>query len=759
MALGKYSDSLKQYTGIIQNRELTHTIEALKRIGTHTTVRKYRWDDNRIAVGIDIGVDLPPLGTAGGVDIQRMEPILLVFDPKLYPHKAPLVFPDRIDFPSSQLPHLYVARPGKPPAFCLTRGGVEGLDEWYANRRIEDVLIRTQNWLRDAGTGELVTDAAQFDPIRLEGYIGSFTYNYQTLFGIVNKRESFEVGGNFARISWRNYAKDADVEVDLWFSRLLTAENSTGSSAEENGNTDGNLKDNRLPGFLVWSDDKTPVDIYQTTLPTNWLQFQHFCKEHRIELSGLNKAMVLSRDITVEKIPITVAILRPKPIIGFPGALEFINFVVAIGKDESVSDATPVYFSRHVQILVPSKAKEISGYSVDITSLALIVGLGALGSRVALHLLKSGTINLVVCDHDRFLAHNFVRHPLSARHVHVNKAVAFEREATALYPGQTVLGLSRKVDVSLLQFRKDKKGGWEWIMDFTASLTFFNELTTTNLKHSVRVCRGLISDKGNLGLLYFEGPSRNPRIDDLQALLYDAAMTNSVISSWLQRESRATEKTETVVTGIGCNSETVIMSDDVVALHGAVISGLFKGQAKEKSAKGGRVYFNKLDFDPYFHNEVSSLTFRPVEVFSSRNKSDWQVRFAAGILDELRQKMGDASPHEIGGVLVGCANHKTKTIHVTRSLPAPPDSRADANCFFRGTEGLPETIAEINACTGGQLGYIGEWHSHPRGPNDMSTTDAATTKAFLQQYRELNPPLPVFLLIITPTSVLPFVYT
>lgn len=759
MALEKYSNSLKQYAGTIQNRELAQTIEVLKGITPDTTVRKYCWDGNRIAVSVNVEVDLPPLGTAGGVDIQRMEPILLVFDPKLYPHKAPLVFPDRIDFPSSQLPHLYVARPGKPPAFCLTRGGVEGLDEWYANRRIEDVLIRTQNWLRDAGTGELVTDAAQFDPIRLEGYIGSFTYNYPTLFDIVNKRESFDVGGNFARVSWINRVEDAGVDVDLWFGGAQIAKNYTGSTTEENRNTDGDIKDNRLPGFLVWSDDLTPVDIYQTILPTNWLEFQHFCKEHRIELSGLIKDVGSSRHFAFEKIPITVAILRPKPIIGFPGALEFINFVVIVGKDESVSDETPVYFSRHVQILVPSKAKEISGYNADITSMTLVVGLGALGSRVALHLLKSGTINMVVCDHDKFLSHNFVRHPLSARHVHVNKAKAFEKEATALYPGQSVLGLSCKVDEGLLQFGKNKKGGWEWIMDFTASLTFFNELTTTNLKHSVRVCRGLISDKGNLGLLYIEGPSRNPRIDDLQALLYDAAMTNSVISSWLQRESQANEKTETVVTGIGCNSETVIMSDDVVALHGAVISGLFKGQTKEKSAKGGKVYFNKLDFDPYFHNEVSSLTFRPVEAFSTRNKSDWQVRFAAGILDELRKKMIDASPLETGGVLIGCANYKTKTIHVTRSIPPPPDSRADANCFFRGTEGLPDAIAEINSYTGGQLGYIGEWHSHPRGPNDMSATDAATVKSFLQQHRELNPPLPVFLLIITSASILPFVYT
>ncbi len=61
----------------------------------------------------------------------------------------------------------------------------------------------------------------------------------------------------------------------------------------------------------------------------------------------------------------------------------------------------------------------------------------------------------------------------------------------------------------------------EWIFDFTASNPLnFNQLVKEAIFDcKIKVCRAQISDFGNLGVIYFEGSNRNPRVDDLQSPL------------------------------------------------------------------------------------------------------------------------------------------------------------------------------------------------------------------------------------------------
>jgi proteasome lid subunit RPN8/RPN11 len=148
----------------------------------------------------------------------------------------------------------------------------------------------------------------------------------------------------------------------------------------------------------------------------------------------------------------------------------------------------------------------------------------------------------------------------------------------------------------------------------------------------------------------------------------------------------------------------------------------------------------------------------PLTVLLAVNDSNWQVRIVPTVLHKIREELNRTSPQETGGVFIGRASFKTKTIHVVDLVLAPPDSQANQVCFFRGIQGLPEQVAAVTEATGGQLGYIGEWHTHPQGPECMSQTDAEAVRRFKQEFQALTSPLPVFLLIATPTTFLPFVY-
>jgi hypothetical protein len=755
-----YSHSLQVFQGEISNDKLLATIKDLASLSIDNNADVFFWDEQNIAVRINISVDLPPLGNVEGVDLRSSEPILVVFAINDYPYAAPHVYPDRLDFPKHLLPHLYVSRGGKPPRFCLLRGYSNEWDEWYADKRISDIVVRVQNWLRDAASGELATDGRQFEPLRLEGYEGTITYDYTILQKVVEEKDAFSAGGNFSRFRLQNLSKGSsgpDFEFDKIISRETIQELSVEAANEASKAPGDKSKRTLFQGFCVWSDNDKPFDHYDANLPENWGGLVSFCNKHSIDAKLLEEE-ISSRHMSVYKgVVIVVAIKRPQNIIGYPGNLEFVNFTLILPETFSGSDIPSeavVSFQRHIDPLTSEKARIISGTSKHIDGVFLVAGCGALGSRFVLHLTKSGSSLFFLFDNDLLSPHNFIRHPLSSRYKGYNKAVALATEVNSLFFKQAtaipVAAAAGSKQLSLLS--------WSWILDFTASNGFTNALVNTSFDEKAGVLRGVISDSGNLGLLFAEGPARNPRIDDIEVLVYDSSFENEVIHDWLKRESESPEKTESILTGIGCSSETTVLAEDIVASHAAAFSRLFRGIFDSVAQTKGVAYLHQIKTEPCFNTTVLPFFFEPLDVLPALNNNEWQIRFAFGLLEELKSLMREASPKETGGVLLGRANYKTKTIHVTRALAPPPDSHANEACFFRGKEGLSDSIDTVTQKTGGQLGYIGEWHSHPKGPEGMSETDASTVRRFKNEFENLNPPLPVFLLIVTSKNVLPYIF-
>ena len=112
--------------------------------------------------------------------------------------------------------------------------------------------------------------------------------------------------------------------------------------------------------------------------------------------------------------------------------------------------------------------------------------------------------------------------------------------------------------------------------------------------------------------------------------------------------------------------------------------------------------------------------------------------------------------NETGGVFIGICNYKTKTIHVFDTIIAPADSKHNPVYFYRGIENLPEQVKQIKEITGGMIGYIGEWHTHPMGLDSLSGIDQQAVK----DLKPLNDkyPIPTFISILSKDKFLPFVF-
>lgn len=762
MAQKLFSESLQPFTGEFSNVALKDSILDLRLYLGGRTIKLMQWNEKLVALSVTVPVDLPPLGNFEGIDIRSREAILIVVDPGDYPTVAPVVFPDRLNFPKDNLAHLYVARKGKPPAFCLVRGE---LAEWYSNKRLKDLYIRVANWLRDAASGQLTEDGDQFDPVRLEGYTSTMIYDYDQITGIVNGKQSFAENSNFAIAQFERIQFGEKLGFKL--KGIITPEKMKESLEDfkkENEKSDSAAsKRNYHYGYIVWSESANSFSKYHVDLPEDWNGVKGFCASYGISLEHLEKQIANKDQNIFVTIPVIVAVRRPKKIIGFSGDIEFFNYTVRVNTGDTENGAiiqnVPASFYKHGQPLSKEKAKLISGSQVNFSKYALIAGCGALGSKVVMHFARSGATNFVLVDPDEISPHNLVRHAMLGHSEGYNKAEAMRNEIKALYPHDK-LGLLLSAPVSATGFLDAELSKYfNWILDFTASNAFGQSLLKTKFEEGARIAKAFITDFGNLGIVYFEGKNRNPRIDDLQIMLYSKYDQLPLVSSWLNREANAAESNNLSISiGVGCNSETTVLSDDTVSLHSAYISSVIKSETHQEQTTEGKIFLNEIRQEPFFSNFPQLITVPPLDVLTAINNQDWQIRIKRGIIEEMKKEMGLAMPSETGGVFVGCVNYKTKTIHVTELIKAPSDSKGNAACFFRGVEGLPATIGEINAATGNQLGYIGEWHTHPFGPDAISTIDAAAIRKFKKEFSNLQTPLPVFLMIVTPTHILPYVY-
>ena len=760
MALSMYSATLAPFSQEINNSNLVNSLQELESFLGRKPLKLLAWDEHHLAIPLNIPVELPPLGNFENIDIQQVEPVLVVINLGRYPLIPPTVFSDRLDFPKDRLAHLYVAKKGRPPAFCLIRGDIS---EWYANKHLKDLVIRIGNWFRDAATGQLTTDGNQFDPVRLEGYWGTVIYDYDQLADIVTGKKSFHLDSDFAiGLFERNFTNKEPV---FKLNKLITPDN---ASATYDDFLKEKAKDAELPskkhyhfGYIIWSNEEMVYNQYEVNFPSDWAELKTFCAQFGVSFQNLEKWIAADDPNTYVLVPVITGVKRPKPLIGFSGSIEFFNFCLRVDspdvEEDRIVNNIPVTYQSHKQPLTLKKAREISGFKGNFGLYNLIVGCGALGSKITMHLARSGVTNYMLADPDELSPHNLVRHTALAHSEGLNKAELLKEEITNIYRYENLLTSTLAKSGETI-FDSQLLKIFSWIFDFTASNGFSQSLVKAILPEHNQVCKSFLSNFGNLGILFLEGKGRNPRIDDLQITLYNQYRNMPTIAAWLQRESEKEISNLSVTVGIGCNSETIVLSDDVVSFHAAYFTGVINSEASQERSQSGKIYLNEINQLPFYSNTCHLIEVPRFDVLSAVNDSTWQVRFQAGLLERVKQQMEHAIPHETGGVLVGRASYKTKTIHVVDVLEAPPDSRANEACFFRGIEGLPEAIEEINTLSGNQLGYIGEWHSHPMGPNQLSKMDLNTVRKFKSYFESLPTPLPVFLVIMTPTHILPYVF-
>lgn len=350
------------------------------------------------------------------------------------------------------------------------------------------------------------------------------------------------------------------------------------------------------------------------------------------------------------------------------------------------------------------------------------VGAGALGSQVITTLARSGFGSWTIVDEDDLLPHNLARHALNGFYVGHRKAVSLAFELDMLYREGDG---TRSIVADVLSPGAREKSlseayaGADFILDIAASVPVARHLAEAESK--ARRVSVFLNPQGTDVVVLAEDNDRQTTIDALEAQYYRAAAGDPGLAGHLAANPGRLRY------GRSCRDITTSMPTHLVTMHAAIAAEAVR-RARASDAASIRVW----------RCDTASMAVTPVEVApAAAYRHDvwgWTLVLDQVLLRRLGDLRASKLPNETGGVLIGVYDLQRRTIYVVDTAPSPPDSAEWPTVYIRGSEGLLARVQELSGASGGQLEYIGEWHSHPDGCPTLPSSDDLKVFTWLTEH-------------------------
>lgn len=371
-----------------------------------------------------------------------------------------------------------------------------------------------------------------------------------------------------------------------------------------------------------------------------------------------------------------------------------------IGADETKrGEAVPVHVISPTLAFSPSSAAAANGVPAD-TSRVVAVGAGALGSQVITSLYRTGFGDWTIVDEDDLMPHNLARHELTDTYVGLPKSLSLAHHLNLIYPDHAngicadVLDPGDEAEALAASF-----AAADVILDLSASAIVAQHIAA-DVKSPGRRISAFLNPQGTDAVVITEDKGRTLTLDVLEAQYYRAANCDPAL------EGHLLQNTSRLRYGRSCRDISTTMSTQTVSMLSAITSQAIKIAIESDDAS-----IQVCRCNP------TTLAVTPVSVAVERcvrqQFCDWMLVLDERLLGKLAELRAEKLPNETGGVLIGLYELDRKTIHVVETIPSPPDSAEWPNLYIRGSEGLLKSVEVLAARTGGQLAYVGEWHSHP----------------------------------------------
>jgi hypothetical protein len=341
-------------------------------------------------------------------------------------------------------------------------------------------------------------------------------------------------------------------------------------------------------------------------------------------------------------------------------------------------------------------AASVAGHAAPDRRRAVLVGGGALGSQIAINLVREGAFSWTVVDNDHLLPHNLARHALLTDELGAPKALALARQMGFLLD-ESFTPVARDVTKPDAELARELAEA-DVIIDASASVAVARHLADLENSNGRRISV-FFNPTGTAVVLLAENADRSVTLRDLEAQYHRLVQTNPAFGDHLRAGP-----------GLRYSGSCRALTNRIPATSAALLSALAaRGLVEALKSDDAAVRIWKLT--PQGGVEVIERKGAPTR---RQTLGDWTIAYDDDLLAELGTLRDARLPRETGGVLLGIADMSRKSIHVAHALPEPEDSRGSPEGFERGVVGLKTAVNAAVETSLHQLSYVGEWHSHPR---------------------------------------------
>ncbi|WP_019995387.1 ThiF family adenylyltransferase [Aureimonas ureilytica] len=615
---------------------------------------------------------------------------------------APFVAVGRQDFPDT--PHQLLTREGLPSALCIDDRPWEDVRGDYSG---SELMIRIVNWFEKACEGRLHGADQPFDPF----------FAYDNGYSVILRADAEAALAE---------GKDLTIGLAGVDSQCLVVA-SRGEAQEAHGAFVLSFVDVVIEPQRMTRMRRAPATLRQLA---DMLAKRGFDLIERLRRDARAWAGSLGEDrgrtwqvcvfVSMPQVhPLTGEIGASLPMVFLvPASLGDIGVALGVlttndtddGKDASHlpllvpivsidgSDAIPVFMVPVHRELDAERATQLAGRRDFDRRHLVMVGAGSLGSAVAEHLTREGQYRWTVIDDDTLLPHNMARHMLTLASCGRAKAPQLVGRLRSLRPD---VGADAIVANVLHLGAEDPAAEAidcaDLVLDASASIAVSRWLSDRE-GDARRLCAFFTPD-GLSCVLMAEAADRTQRLRDVEATYLREVLVNPALAHH-HRPGQQMRHTG------ACRALTNTIPSSSVAVLAGLLAGALPGAASAPAASL-RIWSRQPNGD------ITSVGMEASCV--CLETQGWRITVPESLVRELASKRAEALPNETGGPLVGLADHVARHIAIVHALPSPPDSIGTPAGFERGTRGLRRSIEDARARSGGQVRYLGEWHSHPSG--------------------------------------------
>lgn len=701
-----------------------------------------------VTVAIRLGLPLPWMAEGSSPNgVWAVEPVVFSFPPDFPVHAPKIRLRDGFD---RSLAHIQPGSPEEPIYPCVYEGN---LDELLQAEGLWSIINQTVNWLEKAALGQLIDPEQGWEPVRRDNLKHLVVIDSDRIRSLVSPKREKHFCFPFVYVKF----KRAALVDDLVQPRLIYGQVGKAPVLVDRVNIDQLFYETSLIqpeiGYslaIVVTPGKLPsgtphiAEQYQPETVADLNSLRQRAKEYGClnsldtVLSNL-KQHIRKWTFKGRRFPIAVILCarRPFHLIGESSEIEILPYILDIGAPQLLTegDRTPVTPAAHQHAITPKLLKSFSGESPlpenrDIT----LIGGGSLGSKIALHLTRSGKAPKIIVDKGLLTSHNAARYALiPSTDVELTW---FNYKADALALAIAGFGQSSQPfheDVTqivqkpslLKQFFPDQTWG---VINATASLAVRE--TLASIQPNIlpqRIIETSLYANGLIGLVTVEGNARNPNSSDLIAQAYEAIRVEERLRKAF---FEADEPMRRQSVGHGCGSMTMAISDAKLSLMAASMTMSISQIQTSGFSDEGRILLGAIADDGMGLN-WTTISVSPSQIVPIQNNPTWNIRIAARAHQKILEECSNYSGVETGGLLVGRVSQIQQAFIVTDVLPASQDSQRSRSEFVLGTVEVKAMLENYSESCGYALYCLGTWHSHLQD-SDFSKRDWQTAQRIAQ---------------------------